>query len=118
MTLVNMRVNGARTLAAWCLGRGCDHHRVLDVSAYADDLPVPSFGPRLRCERCGHLRDRPAASSSAGRPRLPFLRLSLITSISSCVRSSIPSNLLVGDDTRISSSNFVWMATLSRFCES
>lgn len=22
---------------------------------YPDDLPVPSFGPRLRCERCGHL---------------------------------------------------------------
>jgi hypothetical protein len=37
------------------LGRGCDHYRVLDVSAYPDDLPVPSFGPRLRCERCGHL---------------------------------------------------------------
>jgi hypothetical protein len=73
MTFGNMRANGVRTLAAWCLGRGCDHFRIVDVSAYADDLPVPSFGPRLRCERCGHLRDRPAASSSAGRPRLRFL---------------------------------------------
>jgi hypothetical protein len=55
MTLGNMRANGARTLAAWCLGRGCKHFRVIDVSSFSDDLPVPSFGPRLRCERCGHL---------------------------------------------------------------
>jgi hypothetical protein len=33
MTLGNMRANGARTLAAWCLGRDCNRHRVLDVSA-------------------------------------------------------------------------------------
>jgi len=51
MTLGNMRENGVRTLAAWCLGRGCNHFRVLDVSGYPDDLPVPSFGPRLRRER-------------------------------------------------------------------
>jgi hypothetical protein len=25
MTLGNMRANGVRTLAAWCLGRGCYH---------------------------------------------------------------------------------------------
>src|SRR5271166_6111228 len=33
MTLGNMRANGVRTLDAWCLGRDCHHHRVLDVSA-------------------------------------------------------------------------------------
>jgi hypothetical protein len=54
MTLGNMRANGVRTLAAWCLGRGCDHHFILDVSGYADDVAVPSFGPRLRCTQCGH----------------------------------------------------------------
>jgi hypothetical protein len=54
MTLDNMRENGVRTLAVWCLGRGCNHHRVVDVSGYPDDLSVPSFGPRLRCEVCGH----------------------------------------------------------------
>jgi transposase len=32
----------ALSFIPWCLGRGCDHHRVLDVSAYPDDLPVPS----------------------------------------------------------------------------
>jgi hypothetical protein len=50
-----MRANGVRTLAAWCLGRGCNYFRVLDVTAYADDVPVPSFGRRLRCECRGHL---------------------------------------------------------------
>jgi hypothetical protein len=47
MTLDNMRANGVRTLAAWCGGRGCNHLRVFDVSAYPDDVPVPSFGPSV-----------------------------------------------------------------------
>jgi hypothetical protein len=50
-----MRTNGVRTLAAWCLGRNCGHSAVLDVAGYPDDVPVPAFGPRLRCEICGHL---------------------------------------------------------------
>jgi hypothetical protein len=54
-TLGNMRANDVRTLAAWCLGRGCNHFRVLNVSGYPDHMPVRSFGPRLRCERCGLL---------------------------------------------------------------
>jgi hypothetical protein len=33
MTLGNMRANDMPTLAARRLGRGCDHYRVLDVSA-------------------------------------------------------------------------------------
>jgi hypothetical protein len=37
-----MRAHGVRTLAARCFGRGCDHHWVFDVSAYADDVPVLS----------------------------------------------------------------------------
>jgi hypothetical protein len=53
--LLCMRENGVRTLAVWCLGRGCNHSHILDVSAYADNVPVPSFGPRLRCERCGNV---------------------------------------------------------------
>jgi len=55
MTLGNMRQNGVRTLDAWCLGRDCHHHSVVDVSAMGDDIEVPSIGPRVRCERCGHL---------------------------------------------------------------
>src|SRR5665647_907270 len=51
---VLQRGNGAHTLAAWCLDRGCNHFRVLDVSAYPDDVTVPSFGRRLWCGRWGH----------------------------------------------------------------
>jgi len=42
VTLGNMRANGVRKLAAWRLGRGCNHFRVLDVSGYPGDVPVPS----------------------------------------------------------------------------
>jgi hypothetical protein len=38
MTLGNMRPNGMRTLAAWCLGRGCNHFWVFDVSGYFSPL--------------------------------------------------------------------------------
>ena len=55
MTLGNMRANGVRTLAVWCSGLDCGHHRAVDVERYGDDLSVPWFGPRMRCERCGHL---------------------------------------------------------------
>jgi hypothetical protein len=55
MALGNMRANGVRTLGVWCSGRGCGHHRVIDVERYGDDVPVPWFGQRLCCERCGHL---------------------------------------------------------------
>jgi hypothetical protein len=50
MTLGNMRANGVRTV--WCSGRGC-HHSILDVSKFSDDVPVPSFGPRMVCTVCG-----------------------------------------------------------------
>ena len=55
MTLGNRRANGVHTLTVWCLARDCNHRSTLDVSKYADDVPVPSFSPRLRCEVCGHL---------------------------------------------------------------
>jgi hypothetical protein len=35
MRLIERRgrgANGVRPLAAWCLGRGCDHFRIVDVS--------------------------------------------------------------------------------------
>ena len=37
-------------------GRGCNHHRVFDVDCYPDDVPVPSFGPRMVCTACGAIR--------------------------------------------------------------
>jgi len=41
------------SLAVYCGGRLCNHSGVLDVSDYADDVPVPAFGPRMVCMRCG-----------------------------------------------------------------
>jgi len=55
MTLGNMRENGVRRLSIYCLGPDCHHQAVLDVDCYPDDMPVPAFGPRMRCQRCGHL---------------------------------------------------------------
>jgi hypothetical protein len=52
MSLANMRANGVHALAVWCDGLG-RHHRVLDVSGYPDDVPVPAFGPRMVCTVCG-----------------------------------------------------------------
>jgi hypothetical protein len=74
MTLGNMRANGVRALAVWCLGRGCDHHRVIEVERYGDDVPVPWLGPRLRCERCGHLGAdaRPDWNEANSRDRLGY----------------------------------------------
>jgi len=40
MTLGNMRENGVRLL--WC-----HHEAILDVSAFSDDVAVPSLGPRM-----------------------------------------------------------------------
>jgi len=53
MTLNNMRANGVHTLSIRCGAIYCHHEAVLDVSTYADDLPVPAFGPRMVCTVCG-----------------------------------------------------------------
>ena len=53
MTLTNMRANGVRTLAVYCNGRGCHRQGVLDIGCYADDVPVPAFGPRMVCTMWG-----------------------------------------------------------------
>ena len=39
MSLGGIRANGVRTLAAWYLGRSCNHRQILGVSGSADDLP-------------------------------------------------------------------------------
>jgi len=51
MTLGNMRQNGVRSLDVTC--RHCGHHTVVNV--HPDDAPVPSFGPHMRCTKCGKL---------------------------------------------------------------
>jgi hypothetical protein len=46
MTLGNMRQHGARALDVTC--RACGHRTEVNVDAWSDDVPVPSFGPRMR----------------------------------------------------------------------
>jgi hypothetical protein len=51
MTLANMRANEVRALAIYC--EHCHHGAVLSVDDFADDVPVPAFGPRMVCTVCG-----------------------------------------------------------------
>ena len=53
MTLGNMRQNGVRGLDVTCLH--CGYHTAVNVDCWSDDVTVPSFGPRMRCTKCGHL---------------------------------------------------------------
>ena len=53
ITLGNMRQNGVRKLFATC--RACGHHTEVNVDDWPNDVPAPSFGPRMRCRKCGNL---------------------------------------------------------------
>jgi hypothetical protein len=51
MTLGNMRRLGVRSIAVACLV--CRHEATMGAEPWADDVPVPAFGPRMVCTRCG-----------------------------------------------------------------
>jgi hypothetical protein len=51
MTLGNMRSNGVRSLAVQC--HQCHREVAVDASPWSDDVPVPTFGPRMVCTKCG-----------------------------------------------------------------
>ena len=51
MTLGNMRANGVRSLDVSCWQ--CHHRAILSADPWPDHVPVPSFGPRMVCTRCG-----------------------------------------------------------------
>ena len=53
MTLRNVRDNGVRSLWVCCGALHCHHDATMNVNAFADDVPVPSFGPRMVCSVCG-----------------------------------------------------------------
>jgi hypothetical protein len=51
MTLGNMRANGVRSLDVTCWQ--CHHRAIMSADPWPDDVPVPAFGPRMVCTRCG-----------------------------------------------------------------
>ena len=75
MTLGNMRTNGVRSLVVHCSNVNCRHEKIVSVDGYGDDAFVPSFGPRMRCEKCGqrgadvmpNWNERTAAGAFTGR---------------------------------------------------
>jgi hypothetical protein len=65
MTLGNMRENGVRSLAVSCLL--CRHEAVVDATPWPDDAPVPTFGPRMVCTRCGIIAPTPGRTGAISR---------------------------------------------------
>jgi hypothetical protein len=51
MTLGNMRANGVHSLVVSC--HLCHHEAIISAAAWPDDVPVPVFGARMVCTRCG-----------------------------------------------------------------
>jgi hypothetical protein len=72
MTLGNMRANGVRSLDVSCWQ--CHHQAIVSAAPWPDDVPVPSFGPRMVCMRCGIIgadarpnwKERPERESLTG----------------------------------------------------
>jgi hypothetical protein len=56
MTLGNMREQGVRGLAVYCLNHACRHHAVMSAYEYPDEIEIPSFGLRMKCGKCGGRR--------------------------------------------------------------
>ena len=53
MTLGSMRRHGVRGLLV--TRQHCGHERAVSINEWPDDATVPSFGPCMRCTRCGKL---------------------------------------------------------------
>jgi hypothetical protein len=51
MTLGNMRANGVRSLDVCCWL--CHHRAIPSADPWPDHMPVPAFGLRMVCTRCG-----------------------------------------------------------------
>jgi hypothetical protein len=68
MTLGNMRANGVRSLDVCCWV--CHHRTILSADPWPDDVPVPTFGPRMVARTAGSsapTRGRIGASSRRAR---------------------------------------------------
>jgi hypothetical protein len=53
ITLGSMRRQGVRGLFVTC--QHCGYECAVSMDDWPDDATVPSFGPRMRCSRCGKL---------------------------------------------------------------
>jgi hypothetical protein len=53
MDLANMRRQGVHHLIAYWLNDSCRHQALIDVSSYPGDIPVPWFGSKVVCAKCG-----------------------------------------------------------------
>jgi hypothetical protein len=72
MTLENMRHNGVRSLDVSCWQ--CHHETILSADPWADDVPVPSFGPRMVCTCIARLRELDHSAGFPQRvPNAPFI---------------------------------------------
>jgi hypothetical protein len=47
-----MRANGVRSLDV-CVVLELPHWAIMSAPLWPDDVPVPTFGPRMVCTRCG-----------------------------------------------------------------
>jgi hypothetical protein len=56
MKLGNMREQGVRGLAVYCLNHSCRHYTVISADDYPHDGEAPSFGFRLKCSKRGGRR--------------------------------------------------------------
>jgi hypothetical protein len=75
MTLGNMRANGVRSLDVLCWQ--CHHRTIMSADPWPDHVPVPSFGPRMVCTRCGIIGAdgapiRPPSPAGGPRGRIPL----------------------------------------------
>jgi ribosomal protein L37E len=71
MTLGNMRSLGPRSLDVTCAV--CGYRTIVNVDFWPDEAMVLSFGPQLRCRRCGHqgVNVRPDWTQLRGAPGTP-----------------------------------------------
>jgi hypothetical protein len=49
--MCQLRKQGVRVLAVYCLNHACRHHTVVNVDDYPHEIEVPSFGSRLKCSK-------------------------------------------------------------------
>ena len=76
LTLGDMHHLGARGLAVHCFNPKCQNQAVFSADYYPDEVPVPSFQSRLKCNKCGaknvdvlpNWKEQPLQMNLTGKP--------------------------------------------------